>query len=229
MTNQRHSLRAEDAIMTTSPVDTGGKIHTMPIVKPSDSVVYHQGDAAAAVFRVRSGIVMAYRIHCDGTRQITGFFQRGEMIGLDGDGVYIDTAVMVSDGRLETIPTSSFLSEPAIQHEVYTSACHQLHDAQELIMSLTRKSSDAKVAEFLLHLARPRRDGETGLNVTLPGRRQDIADYLGVSAETVSRRLAAFRREGLVELPDRRSARILDIDALVARALASRGNHGLDP
>ncbi|GLQ22494.1 hypothetical protein GCM10007853_03680 [Algimonas ampicilliniresistens] len=189
-----------------------------PIVKLLDAVLYHQGDDATMAYRIKSGVVMAYQIYSGGTRQITGFFQQDDIIGLEVDGAYADTAVMLSDGRLQPISRRQFMQDPHLQNELYANACEQLRSAQSLVLSLTRKCSDAKVAEFLLHLARPRRCGKGRDLIVLPKCRQDIADYLGVSSETVSRRLAAFKRQGIVEFPDRRSAHIIDFPALEARA-----------
>lgn len=189
-----------------------------PVVKLLDTVLYHQGDEANMAYRIRSGVVMANQICPSGTRQITGFFQQGDIVGLEVDGAYADTAVMLSDGRLQPILRSQLLQDPQLQAELYANACEQLRWAQNLVLSLTRKCSDAKVAEFLLHLARARLCDTARDLVVLPKCRQDIADYLGVSSETVSRRLAAFKREGIVEFPNRRSAHIIDFPALEARA-----------
>lgn len=189
-------------------------------VKLSDTVLYHQGDEADTVYRLRSGVVMAFQIHPDGSRQITGFFQRGDIVGLDFGGAYADTAVMLSDGRLQPISRVQLERDSTLQAELLSHACEQLRAAQDLTLSLTRKCSDAKVAEFLLHLSRKRREVSSDGFVVLPKCRQDIADYLGVSSETVSRRLAAFKRQGIVDFPDRRSARIVDRQALRDRAFA---------
>lgn len=104
-----------------------------------------------------------------------------------------------------------------LQSLLYKSTCNHLNAAHDLITTLTKKSAEQKVAAFLVKLA-GQADETNEAEVALPMSRQDIADYLGMSIETVSRRLTAFKEAGLLSLPNRRQANIKSVSRLKALA-----------
>ncbi len=195
-------------------------------VLPAKSVLYHQGDEAAHFYRVNSGIVMIYRLLEDSKRQITGFCTAGDFFGLSPDENYHETAVTVGTSNVAGFTMNDVSRDPELQRELFTRTCDRLEDAQNMMMTLSKKSAGEKVAAFLVMLVKrqKRRAGESeeSFDIRLPMSRLDIADYLGLTIETVSRRLTILKTEGIIELPSRHTARVCRLNRLesLAGALA---------
>jgi CRP-like cAMP-binding protein len=184
------------------PGQPQGRIH------PAQTMIYHQGDNFDGFFRVNSGIVMVYRLLENSQRQISGFLTEGQFFGLTGDDVHHDTAVTVATSNIIKLTHSDIDSDNKLQMALFKTTCHQLEEAQMLITTLTKKSASEKIAFFLVNLARSQNlSGET-FNIRLPMSRLDIADYLGMTIETVSRRLTVLKSDGIISLPDRNTVRI---------------------
>lgn len=181
---------------------TRGRIH------PEHVTLYHQGDNAQTFYRVNSGVVMVYRLLENSQRQISGFYTEGDFFGLSSDDIHHDTAVTVTTANIVALTMADVRHSVSLQRALFKTTCGQLEAAQSLITTLTKKTASEKVASFLLMLAdRQHRKGET-FDIRLPMSRLDIADYLGLTIETVSRRLTAFKADGIISLPDRNTAHI---------------------
>lgn len=179
-----------------------GRVHA------SQTVIYHQGDDITGFYRVNSGVVMVYRLLEDSQRQISGFFTRGDYFGLTAGEAYQDTAVTVTTSNVVRLTIADVRQSPELQKDVFEITCGQLDAAQQLITTLTKKTASEKVATFLTMLAeRQHRDGEE-FDIRLPMSRLDIADYLGLSIETVSRRLTALKKQNVISLPDRNTVHV---------------------
>jgi len=190
------------------------------------SVLFHQGDNAAHIYKVKSGVVMTFRLLEDSQRQITGFRTAGDFFGLTPDETYHDTAVTVATSNIVSFTMGDIQASAELQRELFSRTCFQLEDAQNMMMTLSKKSAGEKVAAFLVMLAKrqkrnaPAQSEEIGIN--LPMSRLDIADYLGLSIETVSRRLTDLKSQGVIKLPSRHTAHICQFHQLknMAGALA---------
>ena len=188
--------------------------------------LFHQGDAATHFYKVKTGVVMIFRLLEDSQRQITGFCTEGDFFGLSHDEVHHDTAVAVTTASVVSMTLAEVRADAALQRELFERTCYQLEEAQNMMMTLSKKSAGEKVAAFLVMLAkrqgRIEQASEAEVDVPLPMSRLDIADYLGLTIETVSRRLTVLKSEGIIELPDRRSAHICHMGELkqLAGALA---------
>ena len=187
-------------------------------VYPDKTPIYHQGDSATRIFRVNSGVVMTFRLLEDSRRQITGFCTEGEFFGLSPDGDHMDGAVTVTSAGIQSVSISALETDAALRTQITTHSFRKIEDAQNLMMTLTKTSSESRVAAFLVMLAerRLRRQNISaqGMEVSLPMSRLDIADYLGLSRETVSRRLNELKSLGLIGLPDTHTAQINRFDGL---------------
>lgn len=193
-------------------------------VYPDKTPIYHQGDSATRIFRVNSGVVMTFRLLEDSRRQITGFCTEGEFFGLSPHGDHRDGAVTVTSAGIQSVSISALETDAALRTQIMTHSFRKIEDAQNLMMTLTKTSSEARVAAFLVMLAErrlrrqnisaPRTSAVQGMEVSLPMSRLDIADYLGLSRETVSRRLNELKSLGLIGLPDTHTAQINRIDGL---------------
>jgi len=183
-------------------------------VYSDQTVIYHQGDDISGFYRVNSGVVMVYRLLEDSRRQIAGFFTQGDYFGLSAGERHKDTAVTVTTSNVARLTMADVSQNPKLQKDVFEITCGQLDAAQQLITTLTKKSASEKVATFLTMLAqRQHRAGEE-FDIRLPMSRLDIADYLGLSIETVSRRLTALRKQNVISLPDRNTVRVCQFSEL---------------
>jgi CRP-like cAMP-binding protein len=192
----------------TEPYNNRGRIH------PNQTVIYHQGDEVTGFYRVNSGIVMVYRLLENSQRQIAGFFTQGDYFGLTSGDRYHDTAVTVSTANIMRLTMSDVRNSPELQKEVFEVTCGQLDAAQKLITTLTKKTASEKVATFLTMLAERQHRGGEEFDIRLPMSRLDIADYLGLSIETVSRRLSALRQQKIVTFPNRNTVHICQFSKL---------------
>ena len=182
-------------------------------VIPKCGAIYHQGDRFEGFYRVNSGVVMVFRLLEDSSRQISGFYTAGELFGMSGDETHPDSAITVTTANVAKLTMQDVRQSQELQSLLFKSTCNHLNAAHDLITTLTKKSAEQKVAAFLLKLAA--NEGEANeAEVSLPMSRQDIADYLGMSIETVSRRLTAFKEAGLLSLPNRRQANIKSVSRL---------------
>jgi len=186
-------------------------------VYPDKTSIYHQGDETARIYRVNSGVVMTYRLLANDERQITGFCTEGDFFGLSSNETYRDNAITVTSSGIQSIKVSEIASDPKLQSFILTHSCKKVEDTQNLLATLTRKSSEARVAAFLVMLAeRKYRVAKTAkeIRIKMPMSRSDIADYLGISRETVSRRLTDFQSAGVINLEDVHTAVIPKLDSL---------------
>lgn len=182
------------------------------------TMLFDQGALAGSVFNVTEGTVRLYKSLPDGRRQIVGFALPGDFLGLALMDRYGVAAEAVTPVRVCRFSRAAFLSyvdgKPHLLRRLHEFAGHELSLAQDQMLLLGRRTADEKVAAFLLNLqARYGRIGSMSVNVPLPMSRQDIADYLGLTIETVSRTLTKLAKEkALVVVPD--GVRLLSIDRL---------------
>lgn len=182
--------------------------------------LYRAGDAFESVYAVRSGAIKTYAVSEDGEEQVTGFYLPGEIIGMDG----ISTASHVSSAKaLETASVCEIpfarLEElsgriPSLQHHFFSLMSREIQADRELHMLLGKKAAEERIASLLLSIgARQRRRGLSADRLRLPMSRYDIANYLGLAVETVSRILTRFQQQGMLEV-EGRDITIVDRDTL---------------
>lgn len=182
------------------------------------SMLFEQGAPAGCVFNVTEGVVRLYKSLPDGRRQIMGFALPGDFLGLALMDRYGVTAEAVTRVQACRFVRASFLSyvddKPHLLRRLHEFAGHELSLAQDQMLLLGRKTAEEKVAAFLINLqSRYGRIGPTSVTVPLPMSRQDIADYLGLTIETVSRTLTKLAREKTVLIvPD--GVRLLSAERL---------------
>ena len=180
-----------------------------------DEAIFWEGDAADHCYKIVTGAVRISKVLPDGRRQIADFFVAGDLIGFEPGTSYDFTAEAVVDSVLLKCPRrrlDALLAEDAsAQRTLLTVALERLSAAQRQMVLLGRKSATEKVASFLSVLsARSRIMTE----VDIPMSRNDIADHLGLTIETVSRAFTKLRRQGIIALPHPQHIEILDVDAL---------------
>ena len=186
--------------------------------------LFHEGDSATRVFTLTTGALKLYRLLPDGRRQITGFLFPGDFLGLVAEDEHGCTAEALTEAQLCWFPRGRFSefveASPDMERELYLKAAQELSAAQEQILLLGRKTAVERVASFFLNLLERTRgaDGEQQPVFDLPMSRVDIADYLGLTKETVSRVLGELRRLQLIRLESLNRVEVLDRRGLAATA-----------
>jgi CRP/FNR family transcriptional regulator len=181
-----------------------------------------EGDPAASIYSVQQGVASVFKLLPDGRRQITGFLYPGDFMGVTFNlgAVYGYGAETVTHCSLRAWPRGAlerlFEEAPGVRRLFLAQMADELTEAQDRMLMLAHRSVEERVATFLLTMAR-RQAGATEMRievVEIPMRWADIADYLGTTAETVSRTLSAFRDRRIVLSGKRGEIKILDWAAL---------------
>lgn len=178
-------------------------------------LLYRQGDAAAAMYNIAQGVVSAYRVLANGGRRVLAFLFFEDLVGLAERGRYVNTVRAVTATTAYLLPTRSLdqlLREDALlQYQFFCKISHELREAQCLAIVLGRRDATAKVAAFVQLLEREPSTTRSGDGrIFLPMNRSEIAAYLGLTPESVSRASVRLKRERIVDFPDPRHAIVLD-------------------
>lgn len=186
---------------------------------PGGFTVFREGDGADHLYSISTGAVKLYKLLSDGRRQIIGFLFAGDMFGLGVDGAYCYTAETLVPSQLCRFTQrrlDNMMGEfPRLERKMYSMTVKELVSAQEQMLLLGRKTAREKVATFLLKLSqRAEVQGLPASPVSLPMSRADIADYLGLTIETVSRTFTQLKREDIIGLPDAGHVILTDADGL---------------
>ena len=181
--------------------------------------VFEEGDDPGYIYNLTEGMIRLVKLLPNGRRQIVGFVFPGDMLGLANAGEYTTSAEAITPVKLCRFPRSKLnglLDDfPAMKTRLLNIAADELSEAQEQMLLLGRKSPVEKVASFLQRLRKENaRGGEPADTVDLDMGRSDIADYLGLTIETVSRTFTKLRTDGLITLEGKHHVIINDVDAL---------------
>ena len=153
------------------------------------------------------------RLLSDGRRQVGSFYYPGDLVGLETGEIHRFSAEALSDSLLLVVKRSAlkaFAGDEAVDRAIWEATRRELERTQEHLLVLGRKTACEKVASFLMDLA----EREGGEQISLPMGRQDMADYLGLTIETVSRMLTQLQGASVVEFDGCRRFRVKRWDAL---------------
>lgn len=182
--------------------------------------LFHEGDPANRVFTLTAGALKLYKLLPDGRRQVTGFMFPGDFLGISVDDELAFTVEALEPSQLCWFPRSRFgdftESHPEMERELYRLAAHELAAAQQQMVLLGRKTAEERLATFfliLLERAERASDGPQPM-IDLPMGRSDIADYLGLTKETISRVLASLKSKRVVRLETLNRIEVLNRDGL---------------
>lgn len=201
------------AALADGEVDRLSKIATRARLAPEE-MLFQEGDPPDYVFNVISGTIKLYKLLPDGRRQITGFLHPGDFLGLASSGGYSYGAEAATEAELCRFPRprleALFERYPGMEKRLFKFANDELAAAQDQMLLLGRKTAIEKIASFFLNLAeKAKKRNLSGDTVSLQMNRSDIADYLGLTIETVSRTMTRLKHEGVVDLPSPREVRLL--------------------
>jgi CRP/FNR family nitrogen fixation transcriptional regulator len=185
---------------------------TMPFARNVE--IYGENEPADYLYKVVSGAVRTYRVLADGRRQIGAFYLPGDVFGLECGKMHGFSAEAITDSKVLVIKRGAILAlaerEGEIARQLWTTTSGELRQLQNHVLLLI-KSAKERVVDFLLEMAA--RTPGSG-QVELPMCRQDIADYLGLTIETVSRTLTELANAAAIELPSSRRVVLRDRAAL---------------
>lgn len=176
--------------------------------------IYAQAEQAEFVYRLVSGAVRTTRLLVDGRRQIGDFYYPGDIFGLETAEAHRFSAEGLGDCQVQVLkrlaPSRSGEDRARFDRMIWAATSRELDRAQEHILLLARMTACEKVASFLLSIA----DRFKAELTILPMSRQDMADYLGLTIETISRMLGRLQADGVVEFMGCRHFRIRHRSAL---------------
>lgn len=187
-----------------------------------------EGDDSAVVANVIDGVLKLTNSLDDGREQIVGLAFAADFIGRPYQDQVKHTVTALTDTQICSFSRNGFeqfaRDHPNLEHKVLERTLDELDQARDWMLLLGRKTAAEKMATFLINMSE--RSAETGCatsfmpqdKFSLPFGRQQIADILGLTIETVSRQLTDLSRKSVVELPGKRDVVIKDRDALVALA-----------
>lgn len=184
---------------------------------PRGALLQTEGEKVSAIFNVTEGVVKTYRLTEDGRRHVLAFLFPGDLVGLYEDRRYLNTAEAVNAVTAYRLPIAALeqllARDPALNLAFLSKACHDLRQAQRHEIMLARREARQRLLMFLDMLA-PQASNIAGnpraAILSLPMRRVEIADYLGLSPEAVSRGLHALVREGKLRLHGLHQIEVLD-------------------
>jgi CRP/FNR family nitrogen fixation transcriptional regulator len=208
-----NSSRLPQAIVVpdTNSLDAIGSVVSLR----SGRELYAEGDSANYWYRVTSGVVRTCKLLPDGRRQIDDFLFPGDFFGLEASDEHCVGAEAVTNASVVSYSRSRLdgmaADDARLSARLLQLTLKRLGKAHQRLLLLGRKTAEEKLATFLLEMLDRSEEADA---VDLPMSRTDIADYLGLTIETVSRTFSIFKRDGVVELPTAHRVANIDRDAL---------------
>jgi CRP-like cAMP-binding protein len=211
-----------------APSQKQKQLHPSRLVKAGQSLFY-EGDRAQFVYEVKSGVLRLMRLLEDGRRQVIAFAFPGDVVGFPQVGCHTTECDVIASGEVVAYRCDVLFHpdrDPELSTFLMKSALEEIGFLQDHFLTLGRKSATEKTASFLLVLLDRIGTRTAGLaTIRLPMNRADIADFLGLTPETVSRAFSHFRALRLIALSDANTVTILDTDGL--QAMAEGGSRAL--
>ena len=179
-----------------------------------NSEIYGEDEPAEYLYQVISGAVRTYRMLDDGRRQIVAFYMPGDIFGVEAGDLHLSSAEAISDAQILVAKRSAVMAraeqEKNLARQLWMLTVRELQRVQQHSLALI-KSAEERVAGFLLEMSGRNSASAT---VELPMSRQDIADYLGLTIETVSRTFTQFVHSGTIALETTRRIQLRNRPAL---------------
>ena len=201
-------------------VDLGRLAAIATVVEvPAGQCFIDEGEPARAFFNITAGTAKLFKLLPDGRRQITGFVSAGHFLGLAVSDTYAFSAEAIEPVRFCRFQRSrlrSLLDDfPLMEKRLLEVAANELVAAQEQMLLLGRKTARERLASFLLLQSRQGTPcGQPRLRFIMPMTRGDIADYLGLTIETVSRALTQLEGQAAIAMPSARRVQLTNVREL---------------
>ena len=179
--------------------------------------IYAQDEPVELLYRVLRGVVRTSRLTADGRRQVGDFYYPGDLFGLEPGPDHRFAAEALEDCEIVAVRRSTVRAaagDAELDRAILEAQRVEMERLQDHVVMLGRKSARERVASFLMSIAQRGEDDHADLAMG----RQDMADYLGLTIETVSRMLTQLQGEAIVEFPSSRRFQIRKWTALEALA-----------
>jgi CRP/FNR family nitrogen fixation transcriptional regulator len=210
MLAQTHSVSSKVMSRRPVPIAPGHRVESsidvmgIPMSFARNAEIYGEAEPADYLYKVVSGAVRTYKVLSDGRRQIGSFYMAGDVFGLEMGDEHTFSAEAITEAKVLVIKRSALVAlaerNSDVARQLWALTGRELSQVQDHILLLI-KTAQERVAGFLLEMAeRASHDGA----LELPMSRQDIADYLGLTIETVSRTLTTLENAATIELPTSR-------------------------
>jgi CRP-like cAMP-binding protein len=202
---------ASDANRTSVPsLESMG----VPVSYARNEEIFGEGEPADYVYQVVSGAARTYKVLSDGRRQISAFYLPGAVFGLGVGDVHNCSAEAIGKSTMLVIKRNALITladtDHKVAHLLWTLTAQELRRVQEHMLLLIR-SAQERVACFLLEMAERMAEADV---IDLPMSRQDIADYLGLTIETISRTLTQLETSAAISVPTCRRIVLVNRKAL---------------
>jgi CRP/FNR family transcriptional regulator, anaerobic regulatory protein len=198
--------------------------HTIKTSFAAEAEIAPAGQKIERQSNIMSGVVKLSKLTADGRQQLVGLQFAPDFLGRPFARQSEVSAEAATEVRVCSFPASvldSFIRRnPALEHRLHEQALRELEEARDWMLTLGRKTAAEKVASFLYLIAthgNPEAEKTTGhLHFDIPLKRSDIADFLGLTIETVSRQLTKLRFAGIVTIINNRTVEVADLERLKA-------------
>ncbi|MBY5405109.1 helix-turn-helix domain-containing protein [Rhizobium sp. WSM1274] len=208
---------------TTSNARGGPSLGSVFNMSPLESVsagkaICWEGDAAKHLFQVVEGVVRLQRIIGEGRRVITAFHFGGDVVGAFLQNDFLFTAEAVTDCKIRRVARKRFLDEVGrcdlLRPEYISLLCNETVAAHDQMVLLSKKNAEERLCSFIARLVFRHTAGVNKGLLRIPMNRQDIADYLGLTIETVSRTITKLASRNIVVPEGRHDLRIVNLRRL---------------
>jgi len=206
---QAHTLRQMPPVRQHQAAvggDRSGAFELMgaPMMFKRNAEIYGESEPSEYLYKVVSGTVRTYKVLADGRRQIGAFYMPGDVFGLESGEEHTSSAEAIGEAHILVVKRSALEAAAArdstVAQQLWAVTVGELRRAQDRLLTLI-KTAEERVAGFLLEMARRM---PAGNQIELPMSRQDIADYLGLTIETVSRTMTHLESAAAIDLPSSR-------------------------
>jgi CRP/FNR family transcriptional regulator, anaerobic regulatory protein len=189
------------------------------------TVIYREDDPADSVFAIIEGVLKSYRELPSGKTTVSAFLFPRDLFGLAERGRYVNSIQSVTRVTLVQLPLETLvplvMHDPELQFQFLVKVVHELRESQRRAILVNRRDAAGRLAMFLTMMRAHHQATDGDRDVPLPMSRTDIANYLGLSREAMSRAAKLLQRRGIVRFPNRHVAQIVDAPRLASLAAAA--------
>ncbi|MFB9949172.1 helix-turn-helix domain-containing protein [Rhizobium puerariae] len=209
-------------VAKATPFKEADSLHGLFSRQPAEHLaigqsLFFEGDETRHVFEVVEGTLRIFRIISDGRRVITGFLYAGDIVGVSLKERYLYSAEAITPTKVRRLARRAFDDAVAdsdeLRPEVFSRVCDEMAAVQDQLVLLSSKTAEERLCTFLLrHLRRMIAGGNRETTIELPMTRQDMADYLGLTIETVSRTITKLIGKGVVNVTNPAARHFIKIE-----------------
>ena len=189
----------------------------------AQSYLIHQHSEARYIYMLQEGVLLMERTSAAGRRQVTAFIYPGNFIGISQNEFYEFSVKALTDAKLQEIPARAFIALqdqiPRLKENVRRIGGNILAHTLDQVFALGQKKAHERICFLLQQLADRTGEDQSGM-IDLVMTRQDIADYLGLTIETVSRAFSKLKREGVINIHSAHTVEVLMPDVVREMAMS---------